>query len=101
MNAPFCGSCGAERSRGAKSGSGCFVCRRVCEYNVRGGFIMRTSFNIPEGIHRKLRIRVAERGLNMSQVVTVLLTEWLENRLDVPELFSEEMKRELEEAKKK
>ena len=41
---------------------------------------------MPEKLHKAVRIRAAELGTPMSEIVRALLTAWVTGKIDLPEL---------------
>lgn len=45
---------------------------------------------LPDDLHRALRIRAAELGIPVSEIVRALLRAWLDGRLELPALKAKE-----------
>lgn len=41
---------------------------------------------MPEKLHKAVRVRAAELGISMSEIVRALLTAWVTGKIDLPEL---------------
>lgn len=41
---------------------------------------------MPEKLHKAVRVKAAELGTSMSQIVRALLTAWVTGKIELPEL---------------
>jgi plasmid stability protein len=41
---------------------------------------------MPDKLHKAVRVRAAELGISMSEIVRALLTAWVTGKIELPEL---------------